>query len=213
MADVSVEQIINQLLEESPARNFMESVDIAINLKNIDLNQPKNRVDEEIILPGGLGKELNIGVFAKGDIAMQAKQSGAKHVFDDADLQTMKEDKAFAKKIADECDFFIAETQFMPIIGKTIGTVLGPRGKMPVPLLPGKTVGEMIQAKQSAVRIRSKDKMTFHVSIGRRNMPPEKLAQNIETVISRLERALVKGKHNIKSVYVTTTMGKSVRVM
>ena len=156
---------------------------------------------------------MKIGVFAKGDIAMQAKQAGARHVFDDTDLQTMKEDKTFAKNIAEECDFFIAETQFMPIIGKTIGTVLGPRGKMPVPLLQGKTIGEMIQAKQSAVRIRSKDRMTFHVSIGRRNMPPAKLAQNIETVISRLERALVKGKHNIKSVYVTTTMGKSERVM
>ncbi|MCL2141952.1 MAG: 50S ribosomal protein L1 [Methanimicrococcus sp.] len=213
MADVSVEQIVKTLLEESPARNFMESVDIAINLKNIDLNQPKNRVDEEIVLPGGLGKELKIGVFAKGDIALQAKQAGAKHVFDDADLQTMKDDKSFAKNIADECDFFIAETQFMPVVGKTIGTVLGPRGKMPVPLLPGKTIGEMIQAKQSAVRIRSKDRMTFHVSVGRRNMPPEKLAQNIETVISRLERSLVKGKHNIKSIYVTTTMGKSARVM
>jgi large subunit ribosomal protein L1 len=213
MADVSVEQIVKKLLEESPARKFAESVDIAINLKNIDLNQPKNRVDEEIILPGGLGKELKIGVFAKGDIALQAKQAGAKHVLDDAALQTMKEDKTFAKNIADECDFFIAETQFMAQVGKTLGTVLGPRGKMPVPLMPGKTIGEMIQAKQSAVRIRSKDRMTFHVSVGRRDMPPEKLAQNIETVISRLERALVKGKHNIKSVYVTTTMGKSERVM
>jgi large subunit ribosomal protein L1 len=213
MANVSIEQIVKKLLEESPARNFMESVDIAINLKNIDLNQPKNRVDEEIILPGGLGKDLKIGVFAKGDIALQAKQAGAKRVFDDADLQTMKEDKTFAKTIAEECDFFIAETQFMPIIGKNIGTVLGPRGKMPVPLMPGKTIGEMILAKQNAVRIRSKDRMTFHVSVGRRNMPPEKLAQNIETIISRLERALVKGKHNIKSIYVTTTMGKSERVM
>jgi len=55
--------------------------------------------------------------------------------------------------------------------------------------------------------------MTFHVSIGRRNMPPEKLAQNIETVISRVERALVKGKQNIRSVYITTTMGKSEKVI
>ena len=213
MADVSIEEIVKKLLEESPQRKFSESVDIAINLKNLDLNQPKNRVDEEIVLPNGLGKELKVGVFAKGDIAIQAKQAGAAYVFDDADIQEMKDDKGRAKAVADECDFFIAETQFMATIGKTIGTVLGPRGKMPVPLLPGKSIGEMILSKQSAVRVRSKDKMTFHVAVGRRDMAPEKLAQNIETVVSRVERALVKGKHNIRSIYVTTTMGKSERVM
>lgn len=213
MADVSIEEIVKKLLEESPQRKFSESVDIAINLKNLDLNQPKNRVDEEIVLPNGLGKELKVGVFAKGEVALQAKQAGAAYVFDDADIQEMKDDKARAKSVADECDFFIAETQFMATIGKTIGTVLGPRGKMPVPLLPGKSIGEMIQSKQSAVRVRSKDKMTFHVSVGRRDMPADKLAQNIEAVVSRVERALVKGKHNIKSIYVTTTMGKSERVM
>ncbi len=213
MADVSIEEIVKKLLEESPQRKFSESVDIAINLKNLDLNQPKNRVDEEIVLPNGLGKELKVGVFAKGEVALQAKQAGAAYVFDDADIQEMKDDKARAKSVADECDFFIAETQFMATIGKTIGTVLGPRGKMPVPLLPGKSIGEMIQSKQSAVRVRSKDKMTFHVSVGRRDMPADKLAQNIEAVVSRVERALVKGRHNIKSIYVTTTMGKSERVM
>lgn len=213
MADVNIEELVKKLLEESPQRKFSESVDIAINLKNLDLNQPKNRVDEEIVLPNGLGKELKVGVFAKGEVALQAKQAGAAYVFDDADIQEMKDDKARAKSVADDCDFFIAETQFMATIGKTIGTVLGPRGKMPVPLLPGKSIGEMIQAKQSAVRVRSKDKMTFHVSVGRRDMPPEKLAQNIETVVSRVEHALVKGKQNIKSIYVTTTMGKSERVM
>ncbi|MDR0767665.1 MAG: 50S ribosomal protein L1 [Methanosarcinales archaeon] len=213
MADVSIEELVKKLLEESPQRKFSESVDLAINLKGLDLNQPKNRVDEEIVLPNGLGKELKVGVFAKGEVALQAKQAGAAYVFDDADIQEMKDDKARAKSVAEDCDFFIAETQFMATIGKTLGTVLGPRGKMPVPLLPGKTIGEMIQSKQSAVRVRSKDRMTFHVTVGRRNMPPEKLAQNIETVISRVERALVKGKHNIKSIYVTTTMGKSERVM
>ncbi|WNY23586.1 50S ribosomal protein L1 [Methanimicrococcus hongohii] len=213
MADVAIEELVKKLLEESPQRKFSESVDLAINLKNLDLNQPKNRVDEEIVLPNGLGKELKVGVFAKGEVALQAKQAGAAYVFDDADIQEMKDDKARAKSVADECDFFIAETQFMATIGKTIGTVLGPRGKMPVPLLPGKSIGEMIQSKQSAVRVRSKDKMTFHVTVGRRDMPSEQLAQNIDAVISRVERALVKGKHNIKSIYVTTTMGKSERVM
>jgi len=213
MADVPTVDLVKQLLEESPERKFTESVDIAINLKNLDLNQPKNRIDLEIILPNGLGKDLKIGVFAKGDVGLQAKAAGAAYVFDDAGIQSLIDDKGSAKTIADECDFFIAETHYMQQIGKNLGTVLGPRGKMPLPLLPGKSIGDMIAAKQSAVRVRSKDRMTFHVSIGRRTMPAEKLAENIDTVVDKIERALVKGKHNLKSVYVTTTMGSSKRVI
>ena len=71
----------------------------------------------------------------------------------------------------------------------------------------------MIQSKQNAVRLRSKDKLTFHAPVGRRNMTPDDLTENIETIVARLERALEKGRHNLKSVYVTTTMGKSERVV
>jgi len=214
MADIqSTADLVKKLLEESPERKFAESVDIAINLKNLDLNQPKNRIDLEIILPNGLGKDLKIGVFAKGDVGLQAKTAGAAYVFDDAGIQSLVDDKGYAKTVADECDFFIAETQYMQQIGKSLGTILGPRGKMPMPLLPGKSISDMITAKQNAVRVRSKDRMTFHVSVGRRSMPPEQLAENIDTIVSRVERALVKGKHNLKSVYVTTTMGSSERVI
>jgi large subunit ribosomal protein L1 len=191
MAEQIILEVVKKLLEISPKRNFSESVDLAINLKYLDMNQPKNRVDEEVILPHGLGKELKIGVFAKGDVGLKAKAAGA----------------------ANECDLFIAETQFMPTIGKNLGIVFGPRGKMPIPLLPNKDVGELIQSKKNAVKLRSKDRLTFHVAVGMRDMNPEDLAENIETVVARLERILDKGKHNLRSVYVTTTMGKSEKVM
>jgi len=177
------------------------------------MNQPKNRVDEEVILPRGLGKELKIGVFAKGDVGLKAKAAGAAYVISDVELDELAADKNKARTLANEIDLFIAETQFMPIIGKNLGIVLGPRGKMPIPLLPNRDIGELIQSKQSAIRLRSKDKLTFHVPVGRREMNPDYLAENIETVVARLERVLDKGKHNLKSVYVTTTMGKSERVM
>ncbi|MCQ1534143.1 50S ribosomal protein L1 [Methanosarcina sp. KYL-1] len=213
MVEKQILEAVKKVLEESPERKFSESVDLAINLKNLDMNQPKNRVDEEVILPHGLGKELKIGVFAKGDVGLRAKAAGAAYVISDVELEELVADKNKARTLANECDIFIAETQFMPIIGKNLGVVLGPRGKMPIPLLANKDIGELIQSKQSAVKLRSKDRLTFHVAVGRRNMDPEILAENIETVVARLERALDKGKHNVRSVYVTTTMGKSERVM
>jgi large subunit ribosomal protein L1 len=213
MAEKTILEAVKKVLEESPKRNFSESVDLAINLKNLDMNQPKNRVDEEVILPHGLGKELKIGVFARGEVGLRAEAAGAAYVISDVELDELVTDKSRARTLANECDLFIAETQFMPIIGKNLGVVLGPRGKMPIPLLPNKDITELIQSKQNAVRLRSKDKLTFHVPVGRRDMSPDQLAENIETIVSRLERVLDKGKHNLRTVYVTTTMGKSERVV
>ncbi len=213
MVEKTILEAVKKLLEESPKRNFSESVDLAINLKNLDMNQPKNRVDEEVILPHGLGKELKIGVFAKGEVGLRAKAAGAAYVISDVELDELAADKNRARTLANECDLFIAETQFMPTIGKNLGIVLGPRGKMPIPLLPNRDIGELIQSKQNAVRLRSKDKLTFHVPVGRRTMNPDDLADNVDTIVGRLERVLDKGKQNLRSVYVTTTMGKSERVM
>jgi large subunit ribosomal protein L1 len=213
MADETTVEAIEKLLAESPERKFSEGIELAINLKNLDMSQPKNRVDEEILLPNGLGKDLRIAVFAKGEVGLQAKDAGAENVFSEEDLAEMAEDKSRARSVANEYDFFIAEVQYMAQIGKALGAILGPRGKMPTPLPPGKNVGDLIKSAKGSIRVRSKDKLTFHVSVGRRDMELQKLAENIETVLSRVEGSLEKGKHNIKSIYVTTTMGKSVRVL
>jgi large subunit ribosomal protein L1 len=213
MADENIVETIEKLLADSPERKFSEGIELAINLKNLDMSQPKNRVDEEILLPHGLGKDLKIAVFAKGEVGLQAKDAGAEMVFSEEDLAVMADDKSHARSVANEFDFFIAEVQYMAQIGKALGAILGPRGKMPTPLPPGKNVADLINSARSSIRVRSKDKLTFHVSVGRRNMEVQKLAENVETVLSRVEGALEKGKHNIKSIYVTSTMGKSVKVI
>lgn len=213
MVEESILNTVERLFEESPQRNFAESVDLAINLKNLDMSQPKYRVDEEILLPNGLGKDLKIAVFAKGEVGLQAKEAGCDYVFTEEDINDLADDKSRARSIANECDFFIAEVQYMPLIGKTLGAILGPRGKMPVPLTPDKNVADMIKSSKNSIRIRSKDKLTFHVAVGRRDMDAERIAENIEIIVNRVESALDKGKQNLKSIYVTTTMGKSLRVV
>ncbi|NOQ48223.1 MAG: 50S ribosomal protein L1, partial [Methanococcoides sp.] len=70
MVEETTLDLVKQLIEGSPERKFSESLDLAINLKNLDMSQPKNRVDEEIILPNGLGKTMKIAVFAKGEVGL-----------------------------------------------------------------------------------------------------------------------------------------------
>ncbi len=204
---------VKQALEKSPQRNFPESMDLAINLKNLDMNQPQNRIDEEIILPNGVGKSIKVAVFAKGETAQRAKAAGADNVLDPEEISVLGEDKARAKTLADEINFFIAESAYMPAIGKTLGQVLGPRGKMPIPLTPDKDVVQVINRVKNSIKVRSKDKMTFHVSVGRRSMDPVKIAENIDAVIDRIEHRYERGLYNVRSIYIKTTMGPSVKVI
>jgi large subunit ribosomal protein L1 len=204
---------VRQALEKSPQRKFSESVDLAINLKNLDMNQPQNRIDEEIILPNGVGRPIKIAVFAKGETAQRAKGAGADYVFDPEEIAVLGEDKTRAKNLADEVNFFIAEAAYMPVIGKTLGQVLGPRGKMPIPLTPDKDIVQIINKSRNSIKVRSKDKMTFHISVGKKEMDPQKLSENIAAVLNRIEHRYERGLYNVKSIYVKSTMGPSVRVI
>lgn len=204
---------VKQAIEKAPERKFSESVEIAVNLKNLDMNQPTNRLDEEIILPNGLGRPIKIAVFAKGDTAQRAKAAGADYVFDPEEISVLGEDKTRAKNLAEEVNFFIAESAYMPAIGKTLGQVLGPRGKMPIPLTSDKDIVQVINKSKNSIKVRSKDKLTFHILVGKRDMDPVKLAQNIEAIINRIEHRYERGLYNVKSIYVKSTMGPAVKVI
>ncbi len=208
-----IEDAVRKALSEAPPRKFQESVDLAINLHNIDMSQPANRVDEELILPNGRGRQTKIAVFADGETALLAEQAGADLVIPSEDIENLAEDKKHARVIADEYSFFIAETHLMPSIGKNLGPVLGRRGKMPQPLPPSADIASIINRLRGLIRIRSRDRLTFHLAIGSIGMEPQQIAENIEAIVTKLEQTLKDGKQNLKSVYVTTTMGPAVKVI
>ncbi len=212
MADKSTVMAVQNALESAKKRNFVETVELAINLKDIDLTIPKNRIQDDIILPYGRGRPVHVCVIGGGELALKAKDV-ADTVISAEELQTIADDKKQAKKIANETDYFIAEAPLMAVVGKRLGTVLGPRGKMPKPIPPGADPKGMIDNLRKTVSVRTKDRITFHAPVGTVNMSPEELAENIETVLKRVELKLEKGRMNIASSYVKTTMGKSVRLI
>ncbi|WP_132057525.1 50S ribosomal protein L1 [Halorussus amylolyticus] len=211
MADQEIEQAVSSALEDSPERNFRETVDLAINLRDLDLNEPSNRVDESIVLPAGTGQDTQIVVFAEGETALRAEEV-ADEVFDGDELEDLGDDDDAAKDLADETDFFIAEASMMQDIGRYLGTILGPRGKMPEPLQPDDDVVETINRMKNVVQLRSGDRRTFHTRVGAEDMTAEDIADNIDVILRRLHSNLEKGPLNVDSVYVKTTMGPSVEV-
>jgi large subunit ribosomal protein L1 len=211
VTDEKILASVKKALESSPTRKFKESVEIAFNLKDIDLSIPKNRVDMEIRLPKGRGKVLKVAIFGSSELAEKAKKS-ADTIFKPEDIEELAKDKKRLRRVANDHGFFIAEAGLMPIIGKNLGVVLGPRGKMPKPIPPGADPASIITSMRETVRIRSKDRMTFHAVVGTREMKPEDLAENIETIVSRLEKHFEKGRQNIRSAFVKTSMGPAVRL-
>ena len=205
---------IKKILEESKKqkRKFKQNIDLVFNLKNIDLNIPKNRVDEEIVLPHGRGKDAKVALFASGELAVKSKKK-VDILIKPEQIEDLSDDKKKFKKIVDEHDFFIAEAPLMPTIGKSLGTVLGPRGKMPKPVPPNADLTGMINNLKKTVKVRSKSSKTFHTIAGNIEMKDEQIIDNINAIIKRVEASLERGKMNIGSVYVKTTMGPSERVI
>jgi large subunit ribosomal protein L1 len=211
MADQEIENAVSRALEDAPNRNFRETVDLAINLRDLDLNDPSNRIDESVVLPEGTGQETTIVVFAEGETALRAEDA-ADDVLSGDELADLGDDDDEAKDLAEETDFFIAEEALMQDIGRYLGTILGPRGKMPEPLSPDDDVVETVNRMKNTVQIRSGDRRTFHTRVGAEDMSAEDIASNIDVIMRRLHADLEKGPLNIDTVFVKTTMGPAVEV-
>jgi len=212
LAEKRTIETVKKVLEGAKPRGFNESVEVAINLRDVDLSVPKNRIDEELNLPKGRGKAIRICVFASGELALKAR-AVADLVIQPQEIEGYASDRAKARGLAQGFDFFVAEAPLMPTIGKRLGVVLGPRGKMPRPVPPTMDPAPLVNAMRNTVRVRSKDRRTFHAAIGTRDMSAEDLAENLDFLMRRVMGKLERGKFNIHSAFVKTTMGPAVRYL
>jgi large subunit ribosomal protein L1 len=206
-------EAVKAAIEKAPERKFSESVDITINLKNIDMAQPKNRIDETILLPHGTGKTVGIAVLGKGDITTQAREAGVDLIIGPEEIERLGGEPREARQVAGKYRFFLADTGVMPQVGRFLGPRLGPRGRMPTPITGGTDIRPIVERLRKSVKIRTKDKKTFHVKVGSTQMPPEQIAENIDAVLKKIEGVLEQGSMNIRSVFVKTTMGPAERLL
>jgi len=204
-------EVVTEALGKAAERKFPETVEVSVNLKDLDLTVPKNRLEDEVPLPNGRGKPVKVAVFGSPELGAKVK-GVADVVLSAAQLDDLGKDKKATKKLVSDVDFFLAEAPLMPAIGKRLGVVLGPRGKMPRPVPPGSDPTNLVNSLKRSVRIRSKGNRTFHAPVGTRGMPPEQIAQNVDAVLARILGKLERGRSNIDSVYVKTTMGPAVRL-
>ena len=204
---------VKEAKEQAKPRNFTQSIDVIINLKDLDVRKPENRFSEEVALPNGRGKEIKIGVIADGELALAAKNAGVDVVISKEDLQEFGKDIKAAKKVVNSVDSFIAQADMMPLVGRFLGRILGPRNKMPKPVPASARIEPLLERTQATIKVGVKQQPSIQILVGTQDMEDEKLAENIEAVLAVLDRNLEKGRNQIKSMYIKATMGSVVRVI
>ena len=208
-----INNALKSALEGAPERKFTESVELAFTLKDVDLKIPTNRVQEEIRLPHGRGKEIKIAMFAAGELATKAKKGDSDiHIIDPSTIEDLGGNKSSTKKLANSYNYFLSEVPHMGLVGRYLGVVLGPRGKIPRPVPPTVDPSMIAAGLKNTVVVRSRDKMTFHVAIGTRSQSEEQLMENLMTVYTRVTSKLERGIGNIRSLYIKTSMGPAIPV-
>ena len=208
----SITEAVAEAKKLAKDRNFTETVELAINLKNIDLKKPENRIRLEIPLPHSPSKKVKIAVIAEGDLALRSKEI-ADLVINKNDLERYATDKKAAKELGKTYDFFIAQADLMPTVGRILGPVLGVRGKMPQVVPPtGANIEPIIERFQKVCKMRLRQNPVFFAKVGTKSMSDEEISENISEVLKAVEDKLEKGRDSIRSIYVKTTMGKPVRL-
>jgi len=198
------------IAENKGSRKFTQTIELAINFTGIDMSKQTNRLNMEVKLPNGKGKAQKVLVFAD-DKTMAAKATAAgAQVATGQEMQSMANDKVKMNSLLNY--EMLAQPSLMPLIAKNLGQFLGPRNKMPKPLI-GQEVDKAVGDITKSIYIRSKGKYlpTVHCIVGNETMEADKVAANIDEVVGAVIKKV--GKPHVKSVFVKLTMSKPMKLV
>ena len=202
-------------------RKFDESIDFIINLKDINLNDPKQRIDKEILLPNNIitGDKPNVCVIASDEILMEAKNLGLETIDEDGLVKLNNEEKKVKKKFVKKYDFFIVEDKMMPNVARYLARFLGPLGKMPKPFPSGygiisnpNDLQVAIERYLKIIRIQLKKQLLIQVKIGKKSMAKEQVFENMKAIVEYIADQMPHKYNNIKSMFLKTTMGHPIKI-
>jgi large subunit ribosomal protein L1 len=198
-----------RLVKEIKSGKSDETLEVHIRT-GLNVRHADEQLRGTIALPHGLGKDVKIAVFARGDKAKEAEEAGADYVGAE-DLADKIQNEGFM-----DFDVAIATPDMMPVVGR-LGRVLGPSGKMPNPKVGTVTMDvtkAVRESKAGKVEYRTDRTAIVHLSLGKTSFPAEQLIENYQAVIDELIRAkpaAAKGKY-LRTVVLASTHGPGVKV-
>ena len=198
-----------RLVKELKRAKFDESVEIHVRT-GLNVRHADEQLRGTIALPHGLGKDVKIAVFARGEKAKEAEEAGA-DIVGAEDLAERIQNEGFT-----DFDVAIATPDMMPVVGR-LGRILGPQGKMPNPKVGTVTMDvrkAVEESKAGKVEYRTDRTAIVHMTVGKTSFPDQQLLENYQAVIEELIRAkpsAAKGKY-LRTITVASTMGPGIKV-
>ncbi len=201
-------------VKESSKKNFVQKIDLIINLKNLNIKKQEENVDIFVNLPNPPGKKVRICALVGKEMAEQAS------VFDKViikdDFQDYQDKKAL-KKLVQDYDLFVAQGNLMTDVAKAFGRTLGPKNKMPNPkyggvIAPGMNLAELKSKLEKTIRLKTKNEPIIKTYIGDQEMKDELLLDNALTAYNALIRILPQEEANVKDVMLKLTMGPIFKI-
>jgi len=201
---------IKSIKEQSKKRNFSQSYDLIINLRNLNLKKPEEKVDMFVTLPHTRGKKIKICGLLGPELYNEGKENCDKLIIQEEFANLKKRD---VKNLEKEYDFFLGQANIMPAIAKKFGRTLGTKGKMPNPkagcIVPPKAQIKPIMEKlQKIVRITTKSELVIKCQVATDTMKDEEVAENILAVYNNVLNFVPLHDQNIRNVFLKLTMGK-----
>lgn len=207
---------IEKAKSESPKRGFTQTYDLILNLKDIDLKNPAQKVDIFLPLPHPRSKKVEIAAVVDDALVLEAKKV-CDYVIPLENLAAEAKKKRAMKKLARRIEFFITQPHLMKDLAANLGKILGTKGKMPNPksgaVIPPKVPLQPIVDKlRKTVRLVTKSDAIIKCAVGDEKMTDEQVADNIMAVYNAVTSALPQKDNNIKTMILKLTMGTPVRV-
>ena len=197
-----------KIVKDNAKVKFDETVELAINL-GVDPRHADQMVRGVCNLPNGTGRSVRVAVFAKDAKADEAKAAGADIVGAEDLVKSVQDGNL-------DFDRVIATPDMMPLVGR-VARVLGPKGLMPNPKV-GTVTADIAKAvkdaKGGAVEFRAEKTGIVHAGVGKASFDQDKLAENVQTFISAIQKARPSGAKGvfIKKITLTSTMGPGVKI-
>jgi len=202
-------EIVKEAKSGSKERKFTQAIELIVNFKDIDVK--KGFALNEVVQLPKTNSPATVCVMATGDMGTKAKAANADSVIGTEELDKFAANKRESRKFINKYDFFLADTQVMPVVGKTLGQLLGPRGKMPTPVPFNADIVAFLARFRTSIKVRSRASLSVSCKIGDVTMEDSDLAINAHTVLAAIEKKLPNGEKNIKKIMIKTTMGKPVK--
>jgi large subunit ribosomal protein L1 len=205
--------LVKTVKNNATKRNFRQSYELILALKDIDFKKQNVTINEVVQLPHFSGQQAKICFICGGDLALRARKAGVDAVIEPEQLDKIQGNKKEAKRISKEYDFFFADPTMMARVGKALGQYLGPSGKMPTPVPSTAPIENLIARFRSSVRARTRGQLSVAAKVGSEDLSEDQVAENILAVYSAIEKRLPQGERNIKKIYIKLTMSRPLSMI